>query len=182
MRINGLSALRCWPVAVELGGDPYRIAPRPAIDWMIPLLDESWMGIVPGLIDRADPLTSTLTSRLFDRTITSVECVRAARDATEVMAGMPWWTAVRLVLAATQNPDLSGQLVLDGVDATRVSLGAFTQATYRIMTRDADKKQRSKIDHSLEATPEGLRSEDRYDPEIAGNLFAQMARSRGIAV
>lgn len=182
MKINGLSALRCWPVAVELGGDPYRIAPRPAIDWILPLLDENWMGIVPGLIDRSDPSTSALTSRLFDRTITSGECVRAARDATEVMAGMPWWTAVRLVISATQYPDLSGQLAIDGVDATRVSLGAFTQATYRIMTREADKKQRSKIDRSLEATPAGLRSEDRYDPEKAGNLFAQMALSRGITI
>lgn len=180
MEINGLAALRCWPITINLGGDTYRIGPRPAIDWIMPLIDEDWMRVVPGLLDR--DAGSPLPALLLSGTVQGAECVRAARDATEIAAGMSWWTAVRLVLSSTQYADLSGQLVIDGVDATRVSLGAFTQATYRIMTRDADKKQRAKIDRSLEARPAGLRSEEMYDPKRASDLFAKMARSRGISV
>lgn len=177
MQANGLVALRCWPVSVELGKQIFTIPPQPALAWIIPIVDQDWLGIVPDLIDPAD---FSINDLLLSQEVRIADCVDAARDAVSTATGMPWWSAARLVLAVHESPDLTGELVICNVDAEVVSIGAFVQATYRILVREADKKQRAKIDAELQRPPAGIGVEKRYDPAVAANLFEQMARSRGL--
>jgi hypothetical protein len=176
MKGNGIAALRMWPITVDLGGVNYRIAPFPAIRWIIPIVDDDWFAIVPGMLD---PTDRGVDDALDDGTITHDDCVRAARDAVGVAAGVPWWSAVRLVRSVVEAPDVMGELLMHGIDAQMVSLGAFVQAAYRIFTRDADKKQRAKIDRDIETVPPELTLEERWEPEAEASGFEAMMRQRG---
>lgn len=176
MKGNGIAALRVWPVTVDLGSTTHRIAPLPAIRWVVPIVDDDWLGIVPGMLDVTD---RGVDDALDVGAITYEDCVRAARDAVGVAAGMPWWSAVRLVRSVVESPDVTGELVLRGVDARVVSLGAFTQAAYRVLTRDVDKKQRARIDRDIEMVPPGLTLAERWDPEVEASGFEAMMRQRG---
>jgi hypothetical protein len=176
MKGNGVAALRVWPVTVNLGGTAYRIAPLPAIRWAVPIVDDDWFAIVPGMLD---PTDRGVDEALDAGEITHEDCVRAARDAVGVAAGIPWWSAVRLVHSVLAAPDVVGELVLCGVDAQTVSLGAFVQAAYRLFTRDTDKKQRSKIDRDIESVPPELTLADRWDPGAEASGFEEMMRQRG---
>lgn len=164
---------------VELGGVVYRIAPRPAITWIIPLVDGDWFGIVPGLLD---PAESSIDEALDNGTITHIECLRAARDAVSAASGLPWWSALRLVQVLAETPELAGGLVVNGVDVTTASLGAVTQALYSMIIRETDSKQRQKIDSSLTRMPTDMSIEDRIAQASQSSGFEEMARARGMSV
>lgn len=172
---NGVAALRMWPVTVDLGGVTYRIAPHPAIRWVIPIVDDDWFAIVPGMVDSMD---WTIDDSIDDGKITYEDCVRAARDAVGAAAGVPWWSAVRLIQSVMSAPDVIGELMICGIDAQTVSLGAFVQSVYRLFTRDTDKKQRTKIDQLIDELPTGLTLADRWDPDAEASGFETMMRQR----
>lgn len=176
MKGNGVAALRVWPVTVDLGGAAYRIAPYPAIRWIVPIIDDDWFAIVPGMLD---PTDHSVDDALDDGMITHDECVRAAQDAVGVVAGFPWWSAVRLVRAVLEAPDITGELLICGIDPQTMSLGAFVQAAYRVFTRDTDKKQRARIDQDIGSVPRDLTLADRWDPVEEASGFEAMMRQRG---
>lgn len=180
MDLKGLAALRCWPTRVNLVGQHYIIPAKPALDWLIPIVDQDWLGIIPGMLDDS---AEDFEDLLDDGVITITDCVNAARDAIGSASGMPWWSAYKLATAITGNSEIAAELVLRGVDPCKVSIGAILQASYRILVFDTDKKRRNKIDSELkrppsEASPDGAK---RYDPNVASDLFDQMARSRGMS-
>lgn len=178
MKGNGVAALKVWPVTVDLGGATYRIAPLPAIRWVIPLFDGDLFGVVPGLLDSES--AEAVSSGLLAGTISHQDCLVAARSAVGVASGVPWWAAVRLVQSALSMPDVIGEMTIDGVDSTTVSLGGFVFAAYRVFTRDADKKQRDKIDREIMATPPGLSIAERQAAQgNRGSGFEEMMRQRG---
>lgn len=176
MQMNGLAALRCWPVKVELGEGTYTIPPQPALSWLLPIIDQDWVGIVPGMLDAAD---SDVDEMLDERLVSIEDCVGAARDAVTTATGVPWWVATRLALAIVETPEIAAELLLHHVDVETVSIGGLVQTVYRLLVREADKKQRSKIDSQLQVPPVEA-GPKRYDPEVAADLFEQMARSRGL--
>lgn len=176
MQMNGLAALRCWPVNVELGGRVYTIPPQPALVWLLPILDQDWLGIVPGMLDTADDDVDTM----LDERLASVdECIGAARDAVSTATGMSWWAATRLAMAVVDTPEVAAELLLSRIEFETVSIGGLVQTTYRLLVREADKKQRGKIDSQLQRPPVEA-GPKQYDPEVAADLFEQMARSRGL--
>lgn len=172
--VDGRAALRCWPVVVEVGGQEFRIEARPAIDWILPIVDEDWLGIVPGMI-----MDDSLSDLLATGEILVSECVTAARDATATATGMQWWSAVRLVQTGVLAVDVSGALVLAGVDPVRVSIGAYVAAVYRVISAERDKKERANLDHEIERIPPGIPAQDLYDPEQAAASFEQMFSRQG---
>lgn len=176
MKMNGLAALRCWPVNVELGSRVYTIPPQPALAWLMPIIDQDWLGIVPGLLDTAN---DDIDEMLDEHRVSVDDCVGAARDAVSTATGMPWWAATRLAMAIVDTPEVAAELLLNRVEFETVSIGGLVQATYRLLVREADKKQRNKIDSQLQRPPVEA-GPKQYDPEIAADLFEQMAQSRGI--
>jgi hypothetical protein len=179
MKGNGAATLRCWPVNVTIGGTVHRIGPRPALDWIIPVADEDWFRIIPGMIEFGD---SRLDRALLSKTITHRECLTAAHDAVGAAAGLPWWSASRIVSAIVDVPEIAGELILLGVNPAVVSFGAYVQAGYRLLLRDADKKQREKIKRDVARTPEGMSIEERMHNAQSSGGFEEMARARGLSI
>lgn len=174
---NGVAALGVYQVAIDVGGIKCVIPPTPAVGWVVPIVDDDWIGIVPGLVEG-----SLIDDSLSSGEISYNDCLRAARDAVGVASGLSWWSAVRLVKSALDSPEITGELVLRGVDAQRISLGAFVQATYRLFVRDTDKKARTRVDNSVKAPPPGLSAKERFDQVEAEDGFKRMMRSRGMSV
>lgn len=94
--------------------------------------------------------------------------LRQAEDAgntvLEKITGVRWWVALRLVYTSA-GKEFLGELTLSGVDPERVSLGQWCAAVYRILVRDADEKQRAKVEFELELPPQGF--EDAWDDDEA---------------
>jgi hypothetical protein len=163
---DGRPALRCWPIEVELGGRVFVIRGRPAIDWVLKIADESWLDVVPGLVD-GDEIDQMFDAGLLD----SRTLVAASRDAVSTATGMPWWSACRLVKLAVSDVEMAGSLVLAGVDPERVSVGAYVAAVYRLVMTDQDKKHRASINADLARVPKGVQTSELYDPQVAGAAF-----------
>jgi hypothetical protein len=172
---DGRAALCCWPVEVMLPGARFRIAARPAIDWILKVADEDWLAIVPGMVegDEIDQL-------IDDKRVSPVALVAAGRDATTTAAGMPWWSACRLVGVTLGDVEMAGALTLAGVDPGRVSLGAYVMATYRILVVELDKKRRASLDADITRVPKGVATSELYDPQAAAASFERAyARQQG---
>lgn len=169
MEVDGIAALRPWPIRVQLGGELFRIPPHPATTWVIPIVGDDWLAIVPGLVE-SDDVDELITGGQ----VSGDELIRAAWSAVAAAAGVPWIAAARLVVHAATQGAVSGLMLLD---PDRVSLGAWVQRVYALLVADREQKDISRLDHSLLVMP----------PELAGlgedgdeSGFEAMARGRGI--
>lgn len=169
---DGKAVLRCWPMQVTVAGRAYRLGPRPALDWLDPLLRQDWLAIVPGWADEAEALDDLL----FDGGATSGELTAAARDATTLAAGVPWWVAVRLMSLIVEQPVLLAPV--SRLDWTTAPLGQVLVTAYEVWTRHADRKRREQFDSTLQQPPAEVTAADRYDPQVAADLFEQAFSAR----
>jgi hypothetical protein len=172
--VDGVAALRCWPIDLDIVGRQHRIGPRPALDWIVAMTG-SWADIVPGLVDPDD---LDLTDRIARGEVGYGDLATAARDAIAAAAGLPWWVAMRLVQISTANLSVAGELAAS-TDATRISLAAWCAATYQTIARHADDKQRAKLDRDLTTTPPGMVAREGYDEAAAADAFEAMFSARG---
>lgn len=173
LRFNGLSALAVWPVDVTVGDRVVRLDPQPASFWIIHILEDDLFGLLNSLTD-----DETIDDGILMGHITYEDCVKAAKEAIATASGILWWSAIRLVHAANQSLQISGELVLAGVDSGAVSFGAYISAVYAVLVRNAEEKQRKRIDSQIEATPEGMSAAERYDPDVAADNFEAFMASR----
>jgi hypothetical protein len=172
---DGRAALRCCPVEVVLGGQTFRITARPTYRWILKIIDEDWLAIVPGMVGGEE-----IVDLIRVGNVGSPQLVESARDAVSVVCGMPWWAACRLAKAAASNIEIVGAMTLAGVDPEQVSIGAYLAAVYRLLVEQRDDKQRSAFDRELMAVPQGVQTAvDKYDPQAAGAQFERFAARYG---
>jgi hypothetical protein len=164
-------------VLVDLGGREYRIPARPASEWMLVLLEHGWADIVPGMCEGD---LDELYEDLATGAITTAECEQAAMDAVTAAAGTHWWSAVRLLYAASRDPSCMGELRSSGLDMTTAPLGAVLVTCYRIYTRDREPKDVARLDHELTTPPPGVSVVDvRYDEDAAAAAFEARFAAQG---
>ena len=177
MEVSGAALIRQRAVLVDLGGQTYRIAARPAGDWMLALLDGGLADVVPGMLEGdLDALYEALDSG----EVSSAECEAAAQDAVSAAAGCPWWVAYRLIASAASDAAAMGELRLSGADPGVIPLGAALVSLYRIYTRDRDRKETAKFEMDLLKLPPGVSAVDaRYDEAAAAQQFDLMFAARG---
>lgn len=181
MDIDPAAVVKARSVVVTLGGGDYRINARPAVGWLIPILESDWADVVPGMLDEALG-TATLDDvfdQLSDGTLTTGECQKAAQDALSAVAGVHWWSAARLIHVAARDPSAIGELRLSGIDLDTAPLGAVIAALYRIYTRDRDAKDVRKFDAELAKPPPGVSAAQRYDEQAAAQAFEDLYAARG---
>lgn len=167
MKGHGEASFRAWPVTVTAGGKEFVIRSMPADCWIMPIISGDFLEIFPGKAELSfDGILDDLDA------LTGEECFLAARDAISVASGMDWCAAIQLVDAATADMGISGELILRGIDATRVSLGAYVQAVYALLIMSADSKARAKIDATLSVPPPGFVSDE--------SGFEQLMAQRGV--
>lgn len=97
----------------------------------------------------------------------------AAHELLEAETGQRWWVALKLAYSSA-TPTVLGELTLSGVDPTRVSFGMWCAAVYRILTRNCDAKEKSKIEFELELPPDGY--EEAWDDGNDYEALVEKAR------
>jgi hypothetical protein len=174
---DALAALRIWAIEVDLGGDTFRVPPRPAVDWFVAILDEDVpLPLIPGLMD--GDAEERVADLLLDGTVTAELIAMRSRELLTAAAGRPWWEADRLIRSSGESWHIiGGELTRLGVDLNRVSLAAALNAIYVICVRTMDEKERNKFDIDLRLPPigvEGVKPEEMYDARAAESAFAAL--------
>jgi hypothetical protein len=82
-----------------------------------------------------------------------------------------WWKTLRLAVLTTR-PEILGQLTLAGMDPYTLSLSQWVSATYVLVTRNSDAKDRFKTDVAFDDPPPGIvddewMSEDDFNAMVA---------------
>lgn len=142
---------------IQIGDKLYQIPALPAVTWLDILAADQpdLLDVLPGLID--DPACSGhLNDLLLDGTWTREDYEETVLAIIAVASGRYWWTTFRL-LGAAKDPLigdwLRGNLVLHHIDAEKLSLAAWLDALYAIMTKNMDPDRCAKFDAQLNQPP-----------------------------
>ena len=153
--MDPVAALRPYPIDVQLGPWIYTIPELPAADWIEAVVNPDGGSIVPGLMDEA---TQRDVWRCMLRGEIHPDEIREGwRYALGAAVGQTWWAAARLILSAADPdawPVIHGRLMRDGLDLTRVSVGAVWNAIYYIGLEGCeDQTARTKFEFDLTLAP-----------------------------
>lgn len=175
MRFDAEASMRCWGVTLSIGGRDYRIPPHPAGPWLKAIVTPSYRAIVPGMITGLS--MDDLLDQMVARRVTVADLDRAAREAIGEIAGMKWWSAVRLTSWLLGNWHTLGSAVLSrGLSMSVDPLGAVLVVTYRVILENCkDEQERQKVDMELDLAPRGVSAEEMFDPVAAGAAFMALA-------
>lgn len=144
---------------------------RPALVWIEGVRQDPGR-LVADLAEDASELAIALASR----EVSWSEVQEASRQLLADETGDKWWTVLKLIYSSTQGSVL-GELTLCGVDPARVSLAQWCAATYRVLTRNAEDKDKMRIDFELELPPPGY--EESWDDGNDYEAMVAMAREYG---
>lgn len=166
-----LRALSRQPVSLTVAGHPLTIPWHPAADW-IEVIRQDPGRLVPELAEDSGDLVIAMA--LGEVPWSAVQ--EASQQLLGDETGDKWWTVLKLVYSSAQGGVL-GELTLSGVDPARVSLGQWCAAVYRVLTRNAEDKDRLRIDFELELPPPGY--EDAWDDGNDYEAMVALAREYG---
>lgn len=146
---------------IVIDGRIYHIPPLAARPWLDILLTEGatlW-DIVPGLLAEEHAADEVTAALIHDR-ITGEEYIDLVEDILEAAAARPLWVTQRL-LDCARNPQVGdtirGQLVLHRVDADNLSLSAWLDALYALLTAGVTVERRQQFDIKLNQLPPNKR-------------------------
>lgn len=181
MRFDAAASMRCWGVAVDLGGVEYHIPPRPAGPWLTALTARSLRPIVPGMVAGLD--ADDLVDAMVRGRVRVADLDRAARDAITEASGMRWWSAARLAYWLTSNWETLGAEVLGrNVRLDTDPLGLVLVLAYRVIQENAKgEPERRRVDLELDKPPVGLgvAAEEMFDQQTATSAFMALAGGGG---
>lgn len=169
---NPIWSLKPWPVVVEILNQEYVIPAMTAADWL-PLI----MTTPP----RPDLIIPLLLPDVEDLFVTRADVLEAddlywlAFDILECVAARPWWKALRLLTVLQGGWDvIHGKMVLAGVRADQLSLGAWLDAALVVTMENIDPEKAEMFSMQLEAVPTELLDDDAIeDAEMAGAMTRQ---------
>lgn len=165
-------SLQAWELEITVAGEQVTIPPIPAADWLAVLMGEDlWAeDLFPGLLDEDDK--AWVEDCLFAGDLGLEEMHDLAMEILGQVAGRPWWVALRVVGTAKSNWDvIGGALALRGVDAAKISLGAWLDVATMLMINHMETSRVSMWLMQLEAPPQGT---EAAEPEIDANQFLAM--------
>jgi hypothetical protein len=148
-------SLRLWPLDVHIGNVAGTIPALPAADWLVVLMatDLGIWDIVPGM---CPDLEDDLDEALIQGDVNVSDIRDIALEVIATVSSRPWWFTLRLIAVVTASWEtIGGDLVLHGVDATKVSLGAWLDAALLLCLRAMDPKDVTMFMSQLEAAPAG---------------------------
>jgi|SRR5512134_2131278 hypothetical protein len=158
-----LRALSRSPARARVGAYELNLPWQPAVEW-IEILRHGPDMLAVALCDDPDGCALDLATGALP--FSAVQS--ASHTLLEAECGKRWWVALKLAYTSA-TPAVLGELTLCGVDPSRVGFGQWCAAVYRILTRNADAKERMKTDFELELPPDGY--ESAWDD---GNDFAAL--------
>lgn len=145
-------------------------------EWIIPALTaDHWLralwstpfdpdSIFPGFVED-DTVDDVLLDAFLDDRISLDESSEIAMEVLEVASGYSWWFTIRLSLVfAASWSRLGGMLINSGIDASKMSLGAWCSAALDLCVSNIEPKQATDLINELLKAPEGVGPEvDPFD-------------------
>lgn len=168
-------SLRPWPVTVKAIGTLFEIPALPATDWLAILMtaEPELEDLFPGLLEESEQ--ELLEDALLDGFISVEECYGITLDIISMVAGRPWWVAMRLIqMALTSWQVLGAELILKGVDSEKLSLSAWLDVLLLTIMRNIDSKDATMFSIRLEQPPADIEVEPK-EMEMSVGAFMSMA-------
>ena len=168
-------SLQPWPIVVTVEGFSAEIPAMPAADWLSVLgmgdsLDLE--DILPGLAVNEDEIDEALIRGELDL----VELHKVTLDVIGAVTGRTWYVSLNIIAAAVGSWDaLGGELVLRGVDASKLSIAAWIDAVYLIMVRAMDNQQLLLFTSKIQVPPPGFEDEDADKGLMTRDEFSAMS-------
>lgn len=160
---------------MTLGGQDYTVRSAYAAEWLAILLEDPFdlSSVLPGMLTEDDQ--STLADAAWAGEVSEDELDEAGLEIIAAVTGRDWWWVMHLLwVAAGSWMVVYGKMVSQGVDPTRIPLGAFLDAMYLTCTQHMDKEQRSTFDRMLENPPANVAPEDAIDEDAESAAFLSM--------
>lgn len=173
--VDPLGSLRPWELIVELGGREYTIRAAYADEWLAILLADplDLSDIIPGMMGEDDQ--SEFADATWDGRVSDSDIEEASLEIIREVSGRDWWWVLHLLWSAAGAwMVVYGKMVAQGVDPSRVPLGAFLDAMYLMCVQSMDRDQRSEFDRMLEKPPAGIVPEEVIDEDAEAAAFLNM--------
>lgn len=162
------------PLGVALAGLEIRV-PWAAADRWIDSATSSVgpIGVLTGLTD--DVTADRVIELAIDGRSDPEEIASAAYDLIGQAVPYRWWKTVRLLALSTRD-DIAGHLTLSGVDPRSVTVAQWCMAVYVLITRNADGKEKFKVDAAFDDPPPGI-VDDEWMSDDDFNAMVASARA-----
>ncbi len=180
MAADPLASLEPFDLEVEVAGEVFLLPAAPAVDWLRiflasnPTLDD----VLPGM---AGPQCRThLYRAMMMGQFTTEEWKELLFDIIEAVSGRRWWQALNLINAMKEPVNwtpVHGHLLLRGIDVRQVSLAAWLDATYALVTENMDKDEKIKFQLAIDTVPDNVSPEDAIDEAEQERAFLAMMQA-----
>lgn len=166
-----------WPIEVIRPGLELRIEALPAVHWLQFLLhptEPDFTSLIAELLPELEEyyLGNDEAPDLDGLRETVLEIVGVA-------GARPWWQVLRLTMMAASNWDILGpRLIMNGANATQVSLAAWLDVLILTVLENIEPSKATMFTLQLEAVPTELADSDEEDggfPAMDESAFLSMA-------
>lgn len=121
-------------------------------------------------------------TRLADGTLSMDDFRYLIRKGLGEAAARPWWEAERILGACLEEPRLLGQVLLSGLDPSRITLAAFTAAVWALLTKGLDDTGLMKLESQILVPPPDADLNDMPADEDFTELARKLRSAPGIRV
>lgn len=150
MRVDPVASMRCWAIALEIGGREYEIPALPAADWW-PILLSGGPGRVIDLIPSRMGGPDDLDAQLLAGEVDGKELGSALTEAIEEATGRSVHVATVLAVIADDRWDIIGPAIAQaGFRWDQQPIGAALDLIYGIVTAGMNEENRGKFFQLLE--------------------------------
>lgn len=172
---NAVASLRPFDTEIEVAREWVRVPARPAADWLELLMGPIELFLIfPGLCDEED--REFVEDCLAQETVTAEEVDEATLDLIEAVSGRPWWVTLRMVnVAETKWGILGADMMLRGVDATRVSFAAWLDMLWMTIFKYLDEDKWTMFSTQIEIPPPEVAARQSIETmEMSSDSFTSL--------
>jgi len=128
--------------------------------------------ILPGLLDQEQ--ANLVEDALFAGTLDLEQLHQLALDVLTQVSGRMWYVAMKIIASAEASWNvIGGELVIRNVDAARISLSSWLDATYLILLRNMSNSEATIFNARLQVPPPGFMQPDE-EPTLTAESFMAM--------
>lgn len=176
------AAFRTQPFPVTVRGVEFQFPSVPASQWLDAFSHPTFHLIVFRMMDAEQ--TGVFLDALDSGRLDVEDYEKLANAALTEASGRPWWETWKLMSAVVNQESggrLLGTLVLEGVDASSITLAAWCAAVWALLTRNADTAQLMKLEMQISMPPPGV-EDDEWDNDDFDAVAARMRSIPGARV
>ena len=131
------------------------------------------LDLFPGALESEDQ--DHVFDMILNGSLAEVDFGELVLNIIAEVSGRPWWVALRLVNGARNGWSVVGaDMLLRGVDATRLSFSGWLDVALLTMIKNIDQKKLTMFNLELEQPPPGEGSDAESEPTMTASAFMSM--------